>query len=214
MAVYSKILAVFLLLLLSCLAGIAVTAQQTRQGQESRSGKGKAVHEYSPEDVLPDAQEDENPRERKVQTGRPKQPNTKPVLSAARENPMPPAMSTVKSAENKATSQSPTVVSPPATAQTNSHTQDTERNRPHQKKLFISVSLFFLVLVTLFYFILKFIQERRVDYQAINSQTQIERPSEAMQESTESEAPTDLHVQSTSKVARGMKNKVRKVHNT
>jgi hypothetical protein len=212
MAVYPKILAVFLPLLLSCLAGIAVTAQETRQGQASRSGKGKAVHEYSPEDVLPDAQEDENPRQRKVQTGRPKQTNIKPVLSAARENPMPPPIPTVKPADNKA--QSPTAVSPPASAQTNFPTQDTERNRPHQKKLFISVSLFFLVLVSLFYFILKFIQERRVDYQAINSQTQIEHPSEAMQESTESEAPTELHLQSTGKVARGVKNKVRKVHNT
>jgi len=217
MAVYSKILTVFLPLLLSCLTGITVPAQQNQQGQESRTGKAKSVHEFSPEDVLPDAQEDENPRQRKVQTGRPRQPNVKPVLSVARENPFPSPLPTEKSATRKISSSSPTAVYPPTVAQSNSISisHETERNRPYQKKLFVSVSLFFLVLGSLMYFISKYIKERRVDYQAtLNSATQKERASESQQISSESETATELRVRGSSKVARGMKNKVRKAHNT
>jgi len=215
MSVYSKILAVLLPLLLSCVAGITVSAIQNRQVQEPRPGKGKAVHEYSPEDVLPDAQEDENPRQRRVQTGRPRQQNIKPVLSAARENPIPSPMPTVRPATRSVTSPTATAVFPPATAQSLSQSQGIERSKPYQKKLFVSVSLFFLVLVGLIYFISKFIKERQVAYQAaFNSATKRETDSEPQQLSTESEAATELLVQGSSKVARGMKNKVRKVHNT
>ncbi len=213
MAVYLKIPAVLLPLLLSCV--ITVSAIQNRQAQESRTGKGKAVHEYSPEDVLPDAQEDENPRQRRVQAGRPRQQNIKPVLSAARENPAPSPVPTVRPPTRSVTSPSPTAVFPPATAQSNSISNGLERSRPHQKKLFVSVSLFFLVLISLLYFILKFVKERRVAYQtAFDSATKREPVSEPQQISTESEAATELRVQGSSKVARGMKNKVRKVHNT
>ena len=215
MAVYSKILTVFLPLLLSCLTGITVPAQQNQQGQESRTGKAKSVHEFSPEDVLPDAQEDENPRQRKVQTGRPRQPNVKPVLSVARENPLPSPLPTEKSATRKISSPSSTAVYPPAIANSNSISHETERNKPYQKKLFVSVSLFFLVLVSLMYFISKFLQERRMDYQAtLNSAIQKECASETQQISSESEAATELRVRGSSKVARGIKNKVRKAHNT
>lgn len=215
MSVYSKILAVFLPLLLSCMTGITVSAIQNRQVKEPRPGRGKAVHEYSPEDVLPDAQEDENPRQRRLQTGRPRQQNIKPVLSAARENPIPSPVPTVRPATGRDISPSPTTVFPPATAHSNSHSQGIERSRPHQKKLFVSVSLFFLVLISLLYFILKFIKERRVAYQtAFNSATKRDTTSEPQQISRENEAATELYVPGSSKVARGMKNKVRKVHNT
>src|SRR5262245_4596334 len=215
MSVYSKTLAVFLPLLLSCIAGITVSALQNRQVQEPRPAKGKAVHEYSPEDVLPDAQEDENPRQRRLQTGRPRQQNIKPVLSAARENPIPSPVPTVRPATRRDISPSPTALFPPATTQSNSHSQGIDRSRPQQKKLFVSVSLFILVLISLVYFISKFFKERRLAYQAVfSSATKSEPVSEPQQISTESEAATELRVQGSSKVASGMKNKVRKVHNT
>src|SRR5215510_1537234 len=214
MSVYSKILAVFLPLLLSCMAGITVSAIQNRQVQEPRPGKGKAVHEYSPEDVLPDAQEDENPRQRRLQTGRPRQQNIKPVLSA-RENPNPSPVPTVRPATRRDISPSPTTVFPPATAQSDSHSEGIERSRPQRKKLLVSLSLFFLVLISLVYFISKFIKERRVAYQtAFDSATKRDTASEPQQISTESEAATELYVPGSSNVASGMKNKVRKVHNT
>ena|GEM_PF-4951280 len=214
MSVYSKILAVFLPLLLSCMVGITVSAIQNRQVQEPRPGKGKAVHEYSPEDVLPDAQEDENPRQRRLQTGRPRQQNIKPVLSA-RENPIPSPVPTVRPATRRDISPSPKMVFPPATAQSDSHSEGIERSRPQQKKLLISLSLFFLVLISLVYFISKFIKERRVAYQtAFNSATRRDTGSEPQQIGTESETATELYVPGSSNVASGMKNKVRKVHNT
>jgi hypothetical protein len=81
--------------------------------------------------------------------------------------------------------------------------------------LFVSVSLFFLVLGSLLYFISKFIKERRVAYQsAFDSATKREIESMPQQMDTESDPATELRVRSSSKVAGGMKNKVRKVHNT
>jgi hypothetical protein len=214
MAVYSKFLAIFLPLLLSCLAEITVPAQPNQQGQESRTGKTKSVHEYSPEDILPDAQEDENPRPRRVQTGRPRQSNIKPVLSAVRENPVPSSTPLVKPATSKGTATTPTAVFPPATAQTNSPSLVQEGNRPHQKKLFISVSLFFVVLVILIFFISKFVQERRLNYETtFYSATRRERVSETQQPS-ESEPEMEIPVHSSNKVAREIKNKVRKVNHT
>jgi hypothetical protein len=83
---------------------------------------------------------------------------------------------TVRPSTRRVTSPSPTAVFPPATAQSNSISYGTERSRPHQKKLFVSVSLFFLVLVSLVYFISKFFKERRLSYQAAFDSAKVKLP--------------------------------------
>jgi len=87
-------------LLLCCLQGFlagAVLANAISQGQErAPAGKRKPLHEYGPEDVHPEAQENENSEPRKRLTPQPKARNMGSL--APKSNVAPPALtSTPKS---------------------------------------------------------------------------------------------------------------------
>ena len=185
-------------LLLCCLQGFlagAVLANAISQGQErAPAGKRKPLHEYGPEDVHPEAQENENSEPRKRLTPQPKARNMGSL--APKSNVAPPALtSTPKSnvARPALTSTPMPVVTParvespaagsavmpavtpaparaespaPSTASTPSAPHKAPKSDEFRRKLLVSLSIFLLLFLALVFFAIKMWRQIRAGSRA------------------------------------------------
>lgn len=167
-------------LLLCCLQGIlagAVLANAISLGQGGApAGKRKSLHEYGPEDIHPEAQENENSALRKRQALQPKARNPAPL--APRSNALSPALTptplltvTPAPAESSLAPSSvmPTVTpttapapsSAPATAAPHSAPQKVKDSDAFRRKLLVSSSIFLLLFGALVFFAIKMWRQLR-----------------------------------------------------
>src|SRR5262245_2437551 len=185
-------------LLLCCLQGFlagAVLANAISQGQErAPAGKRKPLHEYGPEDVHPEAQENENSEPRKRLTPQPKARNMGSL--APKSNVAPPALtSTPKSnvarpaltstpmpAVTPARVESPAAgsavmpaVTPaparaespaPSTASTPSAPHKAPKSDEFRRKRLVSLSIFLLLFLALVFFAIKMWRQIRAGSRA------------------------------------------------
>src|SRR5262245_59825477 len=177
-------------LLLCCLQGFlagAVLANAISQGQQGApAGKRKPLHEYGPEDVHPEAQENENSEPRKRLAPQPKapQPKARNMGSLApKSNVAPPALtSTPMPAVTPARVESPAAgsavmpaVTPaparaespaPSTASTPSAPHKAPKSDEFRRKLLVSLSIFLLLFLALVFFAIKMWRQIRAGRQA------------------------------------------------
>src|SRR5262245_58083747 len=174
-------------LLLCCLQGFlagAVLANAISQGQEKApAGKRKPLHEYGPEDVHPEAQENENSGPRKRLAPQPKArnmgslaPKSNVAPRALTSTPMPtvtPAQ--VESpAAGSAVMPAVTPMPTPARAESPAPSTASTRSAPHKapksdgfrRKLLISLSIFLLLFVALVFFAIKMWRQIRAGSRA------------------------------------------------
>src|SRR5262245_40059087 len=161
-------------LLLCCLQGFlagAVLANAISQGQGGApAGKRKPLHEYGPEDVHPEAQENENSEPRKRPTPQPKARNMGSL--APRSNVLAPALTpTPKPAVKPARVELPATASAvmpavtptptraespaPSTAAARSAPQKAPKSDEFRRKLLVSSSIFLLLFIALVFFAIK-----------------------------------------------------------
>ena len=172
-------------LLMCCLQGVlagAVLAHAISPGQQGApAGKRKSLHEYGPEDVHPEAQENENSALRKRQALQPKARNPAPL--APRSNALAPAltptpMPTVTPAPVES-SVAPSSVMPkvtpttapvessvPATAASRSAPQKVKNSDAFRRKLLVSSSIFLLLFGALVFFAIKMWRQLRAGSRA------------------------------------------------
>jgi len=157
-------------LLLCCLQGIlagAVLADAVIPQQEGApAGKRKSLHEYGPEDVHPEAQENENSAPKQRQTPQPKARNVTPLAPRSKDStgvmapaitPTPMPMPTVTPAPARVKS------SAPAPAITHSAPQKVKNSEVYRRKLLVSSSVFLLLLMALVFFAIKMWRQLRAN---------------------------------------------------
>jgi len=167
-------------LLLCCLQGIlagAVLADAVILQQEGApAGKRKSLHEYGPEDVHPEAQENENSAPKQRQTPQPKARNVTPLAPRSKDStgvmapaltPMAPRSKDSTGVTAPALTPTPTPVptvtpaparvgsSVPATAITRSAPQKVKNSEAYRRKLLVNSSVFLLLLMALVFFAIK-----------------------------------------------------------
>src|SRR5262245_7848684 len=148
-------------LLLCCLQGFlagAVLANAINLKQAgTQTGKRKSLHEYGPEDVHPEAQENENSAPRKRQTTQPKARNITPSVPKSNEALAPALIPTpkpkVKVTPSTAGSSVAPVVTPtparvestaPSTAITRPAPEKVKKADSFRRKLLVSSTVFIL----------------------------------------------------------------------
>ena len=157
-------------LLLCCLQGIlagAVLADAVIPQQEGAPAvKRKSLHEYGPEDVHPEAQENENSAPKQRQTPQPKARNVTPLASRSKDStgvtapaltPTPTPVPTVTPAPARVGS------SAPATAITRSAPQKVKNSEAYRRKLLVNSSVFLLLLMALVFFAIKMWRQLRAN---------------------------------------------------
>jgi len=157
-------------LLLCCLQGIlagAVLADAVILQQEGApAGKRKSLHEYGPEDVHPEAQENENSAPKQRQTPQPKARNVTPLAPRSKDStgvtapaltPTPTPVPTVTPAPARVGS------SVPATAITRSAPQKVKNSEAYRRKLLVNSSVFLLLLMALVFFAIKMWRQLRAN---------------------------------------------------
>src|SRR5215510_7812817 len=157
-------------LLLCCLQGIlagAVLADAVILQQEGAPArKRKSLHEYGPEDVHPEAQENENSAPKQRQTPQPKARNVTPLAPRSKDStgvmapaitPTPMPMPTVTPAPARVKS------SAPAPAITHSAPQKVKNSEAYRRKLLVSSSVFLLLLMALVFFAIKMWRQLRAN---------------------------------------------------
>jgi hypothetical protein len=159
-----------------------VGSELKQNRQEPPAGKRRSVHEYSPEDVLPEAEENQNSRVAKSQAqrrrARSKSPGatTNKVTPPQKATPIPTPLRSVQPAAVTFTSPTPKAINIPAPTRSPALRRKVEDSR--SEKLLVSISLFLLVLAGLVFFITKLIRQRRADKEATESTASEHRSSD------------------------------------
>ncbi len=137
--------------------------------EEAPARKRKSPHEYGPEDILPEARENENPRRLPMRLkDRARQPKTTkrtPLASRPTVTPAPAPIPT------PLVTPTPVESAMPAAAVTPSEPQKVKNPGTLRRKLIVSSSLFLLLLLALVYFVAKMRRQLREDIEAATAQT-------------------------------------------
>jgi len=141
--------------------------------QAPPAGKRKSLHEYGPEDVHPEARENENSGLRKDQVPQPKASNRTPLAPRSIEAPAPtptvdaPARALTPTVTPTVTpTLAPAESSAPATGMTRSAPRKVKNTEALRRKLLINSSIFLLLLLALIFFVIKMWRQVRGDKQA------------------------------------------------
>jgi hypothetical protein len=189
--------------------------------QETPPGKRRPVHEYSPEDVLPETDENENSRAIKSQTQRRRVKSKLPVASIQRVTPVqkvtpsPTPVPPVQPSKAIFTSPTPIAITKPAPVPIPSLPREAEKSGTSPWKLPVFVFLFLLALGSLVFVVAKLIQQRRADKQAIEGSASENRRSDPIGQLLGSgrEVVADNRIKPSGKFHKGVKNRIRKAHN-
>jgi len=182
--------------------------------QAPPAGKRKSLHEYGPEDVHPEARENENSGLRKDQ--QPKASNRTPLAPRSTDAPAPAPTSTPTVTPTLA----PAVLSAPATAMTRSTPQPApqkvKNTEPLRRKLLVNSSIFLLLLLALIFFVIKMWRQLREDKQAAGRGTPQEQIPAARkrQPGADGQAAAEKHVDHSDTSPDRLKTKMRKGHLT
>jgi hypothetical protein len=138
--------------------------RQEETQQESRARKRRPLHDYGPDDVIPETAEHENPRPRKRPVGPLKAGNKTPITSVPVVTPGPPSTSIVTpTPAPRSTSTASTV---PAAVKTSSLPRNVKRDSASWWISFVSASLVLLfALFTLFFVVAKLGRQLRAGKQ-------------------------------------------------
>src|SRR5262249_9838469 len=160
-------------LLLCCLqvilAGAVLADAIILQQEGAPAGKRKSIYEYGPEDLHPEAQENESSTSRKPQVSQPKPRNVTPLASKTNDSidvaprtltPTPTPMPTVTPAPARVEAS----VSAPAI--TRSEPRKVKNSETHRRKLLVSSSVFLLLLLALVFFANKMWRQLRMNGRA------------------------------------------------
>lgn len=150
---------------------VVASAHTDSNQQETPAGKRKSLHEYGPEDILPEARENENPKPRKDQAQQPEASNRTPLTSRPTVTPTPTPTPTVTPTPTSAES------AVPATTMTPSEPQKVKNSGALRRKLLVSSSIFLLLLLILGFFVARMRRQLREDREAVTAPTaQEQRP--------------------------------------
>jgi hypothetical protein len=186
---------------------------QEQSQRKSPAGKRRPLHDYGPDDVLPERQENENPRRRKGQAGQLKAGNRTPVTSAPVITPVPEPTPTVTPA-------SAVISTAPAVTSTIEATSLPRQVRKRGVRWWVSLVgtslLFLLALFALFFVATKLRQQVREGREAPADQAsrEVDHDAEMRQTPSDGRAGTVERSELYGRASGNLKNKMRKAHNT
>jgi len=218
MTVRSIKLTLLLALLSYCLVEIftgAVSAHGSRPAQnrqEAPAGKRKSLHEYSPEEIIPEAQENENTRPGKDPAQQPGAGNGTPLAS----RPTPAPTVTPTPAPTVTPTPTPAESAVPVAAMTPSEPRKVKNPGAIRRKLLVSSALFLSLLLTLVFFVTRMLRQLREDREAATAPISQTPPpaAEKQQLRADGQAAVDRRVKRLDKVPKGLKNRMRKARHT
>src|SRR5262245_4379203 len=134
----------------------------SRPGQNQReapAGKRKSLHEYGPEDIFPEAQENENLRLERNQARQPRASHRNPLASRPTVTPAPAETLTPMVTPAQTPAESVAAVR----AMALSRPRQGKNSGAHRWKLLVISALFLLSLLALVYFVTKLLRQLRED---------------------------------------------------
>lgn len=200
----------------SFISGGALT--QTPGGRPEQQappvGKRKSLHEYGPEDVHPEARENEDSRLRKDQAPQPKARNRTPLASGSTDAPAPTPTPTPTPMVTPTLAPAKSSVSAPA--MTRSAPQKVKNREALRWKLLVRSSIFLLLLLAIIFFVIKIWRQLRAHKQAATALTsQEQRPAAGeRQPGADGQAAAEKRVSRSDISPKRLKTKMRKGHLT
>ncbi len=221
MTVRSIKLTLLLALLSYCLVEVftgAVSAhgsRLTQDRQEAPAGKRKSLHEYSPEDILPEAQENEDTSPGNVRARRPGAGNRTPLASRPTAPPTLTPTPTPTPTPTVTPTPTPAESAAPVAAMTPSEPRNVKNPGAIRRKLLVSSALFLLLLLALVFFVTRMLRQLRENREAATAPTSQEPPPAGTQQlRTDGQATVNRRVNRPERVPKGLKNRMRKARHT
>jgi hypothetical protein len=186
--------------------------------QEAPAGKRKSLHEYGPEDILPEARENQNPRSGNDQSRQPKTLPETPLSSKPAPSPTitPTPAQTPRATPTPTATPAPAESATPAAAMTASEHREPKNPGALRQKLIASFSLFLLLLLALVYFAAKMWRQLR-ESEKYATDPSLQKPPPVVagrQSPAPGQAEENKRARRSHKGLRNLKNRMPKAHHT